>query len=67
MLKEHALFVPRLSGGVFLSLLDAAKKSVPVKRKQFGSDGSGISMPEMLIDLIKIAGTKQNLSPVGKP
>lgn len=55
MLKEHALFVPRLSGGVFLSLLDAAKKSVPVKRKQFGSDGSGISMPEMLIDLIKIA------------
>ena len=54
-LDRDDFFVPRLSGGIFLSLLEASKKSSPVVRKQFGANGSGISIIEMLMDLVHIA------------
>ena len=54
-LDKNGFFVPRLSGGVFLSLLEASKRSSPVVRKQLGSNGSGISIIEMLMDLVHIA------------
>lgn len=55
MLDESTRSVPRLCGGIFLSLLEAAKKSTSVLRKQFGANGSGISMADMLTDLTRIA------------
>lgn len=58
---ETACQVPRLCGGVFLALLDAAKKSTAVTRKQFGAKGSGISFTEMLMDLVRIADPSRNL------
>jgi len=55
VLDANKPFVPRLCGGVFLSLLESAKRSTAVLRKQFGASGSGISLTEMLVDLVKIA------------
>lgn len=66
---ENATFYPRLCGGIFLSLIEAAKKPNAVVRKQFGSKGSASTLPEVLADLTLVAKptsvipSKENLAP----